>query len=92
MNEVDPESYCHRCKGPNVSWAAPSPLWNAVMRRGDSRLWNEIICPTCFVTLAEQAGIAADWRIYAQTELQAVPPVSRDGRIWNQHTWLWETA
>lgn len=52
--------------------------------------YNEIICPTCFVVLAEIAGIATSWRLFAtdvQTPLETVTP---SGRVWNAETWLWE--
>jgi hypothetical protein len=55
----------------------------------DTLLWNEIICLTCFATLAEQAGVAQDWRLTAQTTLIDVPTVSPDGRIWDPDAWLW---
>lgn len=53
-----PEDFCERCKGPNVVWFAPSPLWNAAHGEWD------ILCPVCFVQLAEAAGITPTaWRI-----------------------------
>jgi hypothetical protein len=90
-----PESYCHRCNGPNVSWAAPSPLWNQVMRGGDINgpwLYDEIICPTCFAVLAEEAGAAANWRLVADVvdaDLQTVTP---SGRVWDEHEFRWIDA
>lgn len=87
-----PESYCHRCGGPNFTWSAPSPLWNHVMRGGSIDgpwQWDEIICPVCFVQLAEAAGMASSWRLYAErvnVELETVTP---SGRAWNPDTWLW---
>ena len=48
-----PETYCHRCGGPNISWHVDSETWNRVMRPdGETGRWSEIICPTCFVELA----------------------------------------
>jgi hypothetical protein len=53
-----PEHVCERCHGSNVTWFAPSELWNAT--HGDF----DILCPVCFITLAEQAGVLATaWRI-----------------------------
>ena len=89
----DPEKYCHCCGGPNVSWTAPSPLWNAVMRSGNINgedMYCGIVCPTCFAVLAEQSGIAQGWQLTArlvQVELRTVTP---SGRTWNESTWLWE--
>lgn len=87
-----PEDYCNRCGGPNVSWVAPSPLWNAVMRGGcinGPLEFNEIICPTCFFILADERGVASEFRVDAQAlvPLQTVTP-SR--RVWNENTQLWE--
>jgi hypothetical protein len=48
-----------------------------------------IVCPVCFAQLAEQAGIARLWRLSAErvdTPLQTVLP---DGRVWDEHRWLW---
>lgn len=85
----DSESYCHRCDGPNRPWSAPSPLWNAVMRQTpDVWLWEEIICPTCFMVLAEDAGIAACWRLDADS-LVNLPTTSPDGRVWDEAARLW---
>lgn len=91
MPEQHPEDYCHRCGGPNVHWAAPSPLWNAVMRPDGPEspwLWQEIICPVCFAGLAQEAGVAFIWRLYAVDA--DVPQGASDGRIWNPDTWLWD--
>jgi hypothetical protein len=48
-----PETYCHRCGGPNISWHVASETWNRVMRpNGETGRWGEIVCPICFVELA----------------------------------------
>lgn len=55
--DFHPEDYCHRCGMPNICWGTPAEVWNPVMRPEghDTRtwLWNEIICPICFVQLAQ---------------------------------------
>lgn len=96
VGDRSPESYCHRCGGPNISWSAPSPLWNAVMRGGSINgpmEFDEIICPLCFAALAIERGVAgAHWRFFAndvQAELELVTPT---GRVWSSTTWLWETS
>lgn len=91
--ELHPEDYCHRCSGPNISWSAPSPLWNEVMRGGDINgpwQYGEIICPTCFAILAEAAGVAQRWRVYAERVNVPLATVTPSGRVWNPETWLWE--
>lgn len=51
---VHPEAFCERCHRPNVTWFAPSDLWNKAVRAVGA---EEILCPVCFVQLAEAAGI-----------------------------------
>lgn len=90
--EPHPESYCHRCGGPNVAWYAPSPLWNEVMRGGDIDgpwQWNEIICPTCFVVLARDAGIATRFRVDATDVRVPLTLVTPSGRVWDSVIELW---
>lgn len=88
-----PEDHCHRCGGPNVIWSAPSPLWNEVMRGGDINgpwQYEEIICPTCFAVLAEKAGIAFGWRLFAEDVTRELSTTTPSRRTWNAETWLWE--
>lgn len=98
MSEPHPENHCNRCGGKNVPWSAPSPLWNQVMRGGDiNGEWqhDEIICPTCFADLAEQAGVAELWRFYAERVKVPLQTVTPTGRVWDADAWLWrdpETA
>lgn len=88
-----PEAHCHRCQGPNVTWTAPSPLWNMVMRDGSmggDEIFDGIVCPRCFMELAENSGVASLWRVYperVQIDLETMTP---DGRVWNPETWLWD--
>lgn len=87
------ESFCHRCGGPNVIWSAPSPLWNFVMRDDDidgEWKWNEIICPMCFVGLAEQKGVKGNWNFAPNTMTEGLIEVTPTGRVWNSKTWMWE--
>lgn len=54
-----PEDFCDKCKRPNIVWYADNDLWNAVV--GDD--WS-ILCPICFVKLAEEKGISCtSWRV-----------------------------
>ena len=87
-----PESYCHRCGGPNVIWYAPSPLWNEVMRDGDINgpwKWDEIICPTCFAVLCIDAGVATTFRMAARDVKVLLTSVTPSGRVWDAATDLW---
>lgn len=94
--EPHPESYCHRCLGPNVVWCTPSPLWNEVIRGGSingDELHDGIVCPMCFVLMAQDQGVvgrSGAWELTAtdvRVELETVTP---SGRVWNPDTWLWE--
>lgn len=92
-----PEHVCGRCGGPNIPWSAPSPLWNEVMRGGDinatdTELHHGIVCPTCFAVLAEQAGIAQQWRLTAERIHGPLVTTTPSGRTWNEQTWLWDDA
>lgn len=53
-----PEDFCQKCKRPNVVWFAPSPLWNAAVRAANE---PEILCPVCFIQLAEAIGVSTAW-------------------------------
>jgi len=86
------ESVCQRCGGPNVTpWAAPSPLWNEVMRGGDINAADRygFCCPTCFVALADEAGIADDWQLSARRVHRELTTVTPSGRVWDDRAWLW---
>lgn len=85
-----PEGTCGRCGGPNVSWHAPSPLWNAVMREtGNEGRYGGIVCPLCFAALAAEAGIARHVRVDAAPALVALPTHSPDGRAWDPDAEMW---
>lgn len=92
--EDHPEFRCHRCNGPNVMWTAPSPLWNMVMRSGGvidgKEMYNGIICPGCFIELAERMGIVTSWRLYAEDVKVPLQTVTPSGRVWNEQTWMFE--
>lgn len=88
-----PEDICRRCDGPNVTWFAPSPLWNEVMRGGNINAadqYDGIICPTCFAVLAKDAGVAFVWRVDAVDVRRPLTTVTPSGRTWNPETWLWD--
>lgn len=87
--DFHPEDYCHRCGHRNVSWHAPSPLWNAVMDYPNER-WNGIVCMTCFVQLATERGIEARWRLaFVGVEDAGLPAVRSDGYVYDWGTDLW---
>ena len=94
LDAEHPEKHCHRCQGTNVSWSAPSPLWNAVMRGGSingDEWYNGIVCPTCFAELADSAGVTrGGWRLYTPDVLVPLETVTPSGRVWNDDTWLFD--
>ena len=59
ISRSHPEGTCDRCGGGNVCWFAPSPLWNTVARSHG----YGILCPLCFIVLAEAQGLRAAWKI-----------------------------
>lgn len=91
----DAEETCHRCGRDFIFWTAPSPLWNEVMRAGDinhpgAEPYRGIVCPTCFMLLAEKAGVATSWRVYGATVFRHLQTVTPEGRVWNPQTWLFD--
>jgi hypothetical protein len=52
--------------------------------------FGELICPTCFCVLAEQAGIASGWRLDARAVNLQLETVTPSGRIWDPETDLWK--
>jgi hypothetical protein len=71
-----PEDFCDRCGGRNVKpWFAPSDVWNAVV--GDE--WS-IICPQCFVELAEGSERFADEAWELRPTIRYPAPVSSGGQ------------
>lgn len=58
-----PEGFCEHCGRVNVVWFAPSPIWNKVVREPNGGA-DVMLCPTCFVQLAEIAGIrSTGWAV-----------------------------
>lgn len=53
LDNSHPEARCEKCGGPNVTWFAPSELWNKYARTEER---DPMLCPVCFIILAEAAG------------------------------------
>jgi hypothetical protein len=51
--------------------------------------FGELICPTCFVVLAEERGIASGWRIEAEHVAVELETVTPSGRTWDAGRRLW---
>lgn len=66
-----PEDICQRCAGANVVWFTDNELWNRVI--GESG----ILCPSCFVQMAEAKGINTAWKL---TPESPTTPPRRDGK------------
>ena len=52
-------------------------------------LFEDMVCATCFMVLAEGKGIASVWRVQAlevSAELETVTP---SGRVWDEDKYLW---
>ena len=83
---------CKRCGRDNPAWAAPSPLWNAVMRGGSINgepEFGDMVCARCFMVLAEERGIAFRWRVQPEIVNVALETVTPSGRVWDEERWLW---
>lgn len=90
--EPPQEEKCERCGGPNpIAWHAPSPLWNAVMRRSPSQELYNFCCPTCFVIVAKEAGIEGVWHLEVDGRDFHGEPFS-DGRVWDATKCQWVAA
>lgn len=63
VKDAHPEDFCHKCGQPNIVWFAPNELWNKSVRAANE---PEILCPVCFVQLAEAAGVNAVWEVAPQ--------------------------
>jgi len=92
-----PEEVCGRCGGPNLwSWHAPSPLWNAVMRRADGTDEWQIVCPQCFAELAAAKGVIDAMTVWCLRPDSGVivdlPSTDADGRRWDPERCLWRDA
>ena len=60
-----PESTCEECGGANVTWFAPSPIWNEVVRNPLGR--DLMLCPVCFNKRAAKAGYTRHaWSIHPE--------------------------
>lgn len=55
-----PEDKCEKCGGPNIVWFISSALWNEVVRANSEA---EILCPVCFVRLAEVTQTRGVWEL-----------------------------
>jgi len=91
----DEHETCQRCGGHNPSWAAPSPLWNAVMRGGcidGDPLFGDMVCVSCFIALAMEQGAASDFRVDARTVNVTLQTTTPSGRTWDDKSWLWRDA
>lgn len=83
---------CQKCGRGNPSWSTPSPLWNAVIRGGSidgEPLFGDMVCASCFMEMAEQAGIASNWRVDAQRVNVPLETTTPTGRVWDAGQWLW---
>ena len=92
LQMAEPETYCHRCFRLNIPWTAPSPLWNEVMRGGDingQEPFEGIVCPMCFMQLAEEKNIATGWRLDARNLFADLQYTTPSGRRWDGEQWLW---
>lgn len=92
MGYLGASEVCNRCGGENVTWSAPSPLWNIVMRGNDisgTPLWGDLVCMRCFAVLAHEAGLDGRWRLSLNPEPEGLVKETPSGRVWDADRWLW---
>lgn len=89
----DSHEHCHRCGRDCPVWVAPSPLWNAVIRGGSidgEPEFGDMVCAACFMDLAEEKGIANQFRVTADKVNVPLETTTPSGRVWDDETWLWD--
>jgi hypothetical protein len=52
-------------------------------------LFNDMVCATCFMVLAEEKGIATLWRVNAERVNAPLETVTPSGRVWDEDRQLW---
>lgn len=74
-DSAHPEDFCGDCGRPNITWFAPSELWNKYA--GD----KDIICPVCFVKLAIDVNSAWELKpeFYEPKAVGQMPVTARSG-------------
>lgn len=76
-NKDHPEFYCHRCGGRNlINWCADNDIWNTVMRghKNEYELFDGIVCPICFVELAENK-FGRLWRLVLEDDESSIEKI-----------------
>lgn len=53
-------------------------------------IFEDMVCASCFIELAQVAGIAERFRVEAEIVHVPLETTSPSGRVWNDETWLWE--
>lgn len=93
--ELHPESVCGSCKGENPGpWSAPNDLWNQIVGSPYG-----IMCPNCFITLANEMGVTNVWDVAPRItppDVQEAEPVAakppsgdaEDARDAARYRWL----
>jgi hypothetical protein len=52
-------------------------------------IFGDMVCASCFMLLAERAGIAAQFRVTADVVKVQLQTVTPSGRIWDDQKNLW---
>lgn len=59
VNEVFDESTCDRCGRINHVWHTSPQVWKAVYGDGGQPTRQGVLCPSCFLDDAEEAGVTS---------------------------------
>ncbi len=51
--------------------------------------FDDLVCPTCFMLIAEERGIAHGWRLTADVVTVELETVTPSGRVWDENADLW---
>lgn len=76
-----PEDFCQRCNRSNIVWFAPNEIWNKAVRATGQ---PEILCPVCFVELAEIVGITGVWQVSLQSTTASAEASMSDAE-WDEY-------
>ena len=83
---------CERCGRGSAVWSAQSPLWNEVIRGGSINgepMYNDMVCASCFMELAEGQGVATKFRVTAEDVAVELETTTPSGRVWDENSLLW---
>lgn len=52
-------------------------------------IFGDMVCVSCFITLAGEAGLKGSWRLTLDPEPDGLIYQTPSGRVWDQEQFLW---